>query len=93
MASPDMTSKTQTDPGWSALRRFLPYLWPAGEPKLKMRVVVAVLLVLAAKAATLTMPFAYKAAVDRMSGGMDAAVGLIMALVIAYAGGRFAGVL
>jgi ABC-type transport system involved in Fe-S cluster assembly fused permease/ATPase subunit len=78
---------------WSPLRRFLPYLWPKGEPALKARVALAVLLVLLAKAATLTMPFAYKAAIDRMTSGGEAAVGLAMALVLAYAGGRFAGVL
>ena len=83
----------ETGAGWGTLRRFLPYLWPAGEPGLKARVLFAVLLVFAAKAAILTMPFAYKAAVDRMSGGMDAAAGLIIALVVAYAGARFAGVL
>ena len=93
MAGTDPKKAEEKDAGWGTLRRFLPYLWPAGEPALKSRVVVAVLLVLAAKAATLTMPFAYKAAVDRMSAGMDAAAGLIMALVIAYAGARFAGVL
>ncbi|HET9429487.1 MAG TPA: ABC transporter ATP-binding protein/permease [Allosphingosinicella sp.] len=93
MKEPAPGTKEDKGPGWGTLRRFLPYLWPAGEPGLKVRVVFAVLLVLAAKAAILTMPFAYKAAVDRMSGGMDEAAGLIMALVIAYAGARFAGVL
>lgn len=85
--------RKNTDPGWATLRRFLPYLWPTGEPALRARVVLAVVLVLAAKAATLTMPFAYKAAIDRMSAGMDSAAGLIMALVLAYAGARFGGVL
>ena len=78
---------------WSVLRRFLPYLWPAGEPALKARVIGAVILVFAAKAATLTMPFAYKAAIDRMSAGMEAGVEIAVALVVAYAGARFAGVL
>ncbi|MGZ8336008.1 MAG: ABCB family ABC transporter ATP-binding protein/permease [Allosphingosinicella sp.] len=91
----ETTDKT-TDKGgasWGALRRFLPYLWPAGETALKTRVVIAVVLVLAAKAATLTMPFAYKAVVDRMSAGMDAAAGLVVALVLAYVGARFGSVL
>jgi ABC-type transport system involved in Fe-S cluster assembly fused permease/ATPase subunit len=79
--------------GWKALRRFLPYLWPAGAPALRARVVVAVLLVFAAKAATLVMPFAYKNAVDRMSHGVTPAAGLAIGLVVAYAGARFAGVL
>ena len=75
------------------MRRFLPYLWPAGETGLKARVVLALLLVLVAKGATLTMPFAYKAAIDRMAAGLDAAVGLAVALVVAYAAARFGGVL
>ena len=82
-----------TDAGWRTLRRFLPYLWPAGEPALRVRVVLAVVLVFAAKAATLAMPFPYKWAIDRMSAGMEASAGLIVGLVLAYAGGRFAGVL
>src|SRR3954464_4719948 len=78
---------------WKALRRFLPWLWPKGQPGLRARVVLAVLLVFAAKAATLVMPFAYKAAIDRMSHGVTPAAGLAMALVAAYAGARFGGVL
>jgi hypothetical protein len=90
----DATETTKrTGLGWGALLRFLPYLWPKDEPKLKARVVFAVLLVLVAKAATLTMPFLYKAVVDRMASGLDATAGLIMALVIAYAGARFGSVL
>jgi ATP-binding cassette, subfamily B, heavy metal transporter len=87
------SSDTTPKAGWSALRRFLPYLWPAGEPALRARVVLAVLLVLVAKGATLLMPFAYKAAIDRMAPGMEAVAGLTIALVVAYAAGRFAGVL
>ena len=75
------------------MRRFLPYLWPAGETGLKARVVLALLLVLVAKGATLTMPFAYKAAIDRMAAGLDAAVGLAIAWVVAYAAARVGGVL
>ena len=55
--------------GFGALWRFLPMLWPKGEAELKARVVVAVVLVLAGKAAVLLMPFAYKAVIDGMSGG------------------------
>ncbi|HEX8512865.1 MAG TPA: ABC transporter ATP-binding protein/permease [Allosphingosinicella sp.] len=92
LESPDATHK----PGWGALRRFLPYLWPAGEPKLKARVVIAFLLVLLAKGISLSTGFIYKGAIDIMSGdarGADAAVGLAVGLVLAYAGARFAGVL
>ncbi|HEX6218877.1 MAG TPA: ABC transporter transmembrane domain-containing protein, partial [Sphingomicrobium sp.] len=78
--------------GFAPLIRFLPMLWPKGEVELKARVVTALLLVLAGKAAVLVMPFAYKAVIDRMSAG-DAAFAVIAALVAAYAGARFAGVL
>jgi ABC-type transport system involved in Fe-S cluster assembly fused permease/ATPase subunit len=79
--------------GWASLRRFLPYLWPKGEPGLRARVVLAVVLVFIAKGATLGMPFAYKAAIDRMTPGMEPGAGLAIALVVAYAGARFGGVL
>ncbi len=88
-----MTDNPHPEAGWSALRRFLPYLWPAGEAALKIRVVAAMVLVFIAKGATLIMPFAYKAAIDRMVPGMEPAAGLAIALVAAYAGARFAGVL
>ena len=48
--------------GFQVLWRFLPELWPKDDVELRLRVVVALLLVLAGKAITLAMPFAYKAA-------------------------------
>ena len=67
-------------------------LWPKGEAELKARVIAAVLLVLAGKAAVLLMPFAYKAVIDRMSAG-TAVFGVVAGLVAAYTAARFAGVL
>jgi ABC-type transport system involved in Fe-S cluster assembly fused permease/ATPase subunit len=87
------TSEANPKADWSALRRFLPYLWPKGEAGLKARVIAAVVLVFIAKGATLTMPFAYKAAIDRMAPGLEPGAGIAVALVVAYAGARFAGVL
>ena len=78
--------------GFRTLVRFLPMLWPKGETELKARVIAAVVLVLAGKAATLVMPFAYKAVIDRMSGAA-VAFGVVVMLVVAYAVARFAGVL
>jgi ABC-type transport system involved in Fe-S cluster assembly fused permease/ATPase subunit len=79
---------------FAPLLRFLPMLWPRGQAELKARVIAAVLLVLAGKAAVLVMPFAYKAVIDRMAGtGTAAAFTIVAALVLAYAGARFAGVL
>jgi len=90
---PSQTDAT-SDPenGIAALRRFLPYLWPKDRPGLRFRVVLAMALVIGAKCITLMMPFAYKAAIDHMTPGHEA-VGLAMALVVAYAAARFGGVL
>lgn len=81
------------DPSFATFRRFLPYLWPKERPSLRARVLAALIMVLAAKAAVLTMPFAYKGAIDRMAPGLEPGVGLAIALVSAYAGARFGGVL
>ena len=78
--------------GFKALWRFLPMLWPKGEAGLKARVILAVVLVLAGKAAVLLMPFAYKAVIDGMSS-RTAPFGVVAGLVAGYATARFAGVL
>ncbi|HWI86974.1 MAG TPA: ABC transporter ATP-binding protein/permease [Sphingomonas sp.] len=83
-------SSLNPENGFSALRRFLPYLWPKDRPGLRLRVAIALLLVIGAKCITLMMPFAYKGAIDRMTPGHEA-VGLAMALVVAYAAARFGG--
>jgi ATP-binding cassette subfamily B protein len=88
------TEAGERQPGWSSLRRFLPYLWPAGETALKTRVVLSLLFVLVSIAiTTLVMPLAYGAAVDRMTAGMRGESAVAIALVAAYAGARFGGVL
>ena len=51
------------------------------------------LLILAAKATLLALPFFYKRAVDAMGPGGDAVSNVALAFVLAYALGRFAGVL
>lgn len=82
--------------GWATLKRFLPYLWPADNAVLRRRVMGAVLMVLLGKATTLALPFAYKKAVDAMTldtGKSQAALTVAMAFVLAYALGRFAGVM
>jgi len=80
-------------PATNPLRRFLPYLWPKDAPALRMRVIVAIMCILAAKAVTLLMPFAYKAAIDALSTPASESLMVGVAMVCAYAGARFAGVL
>ncbi|MBU7580378.1 MAG: ABC transporter ATP-binding protein/permease, partial [Porphyrobacter sp.] len=77
---------------WPTLKRFLPYLWPKDNRDLRIRIVIAMALVLAAKAVTLALPFAYKGAVDAMAGPGREGVTVALALVAAYALGRFTAV-
>src|ERR1700716_3586018 len=89
--APDSTARHQ---GWGTLRRFLPYLWPSDRLDLRLRIVGAVLLILAAKATTLLLPFAYKRTIAAMGTKVgDAAFAVAFAFVLAYALGRFAGVM
>lgn len=81
------------EPDIQTLRRFLPYLWPADQPQLKLRISIAMLLVLLSKAVQLSMGFLYAGAVDRMAPGQESGVMLAIGLVVAYAGARFGGVL
>src|SRR5678816_329128 len=92
MAAAQTQQASKPNAGFAALWRFLPMLWPKGQGELKARVVAAVLLVLAGKAATLLMPFAYKAVIDRMSAH-TAPFAVVAGLVAGYATARFAGVL
>jgi ATP-binding cassette subfamily B protein len=91
-----MSKDKQTRPAdpadWGTVRRFLPYLWPAERPDLRWRIAWAVVFVVLAKAVVLVLPFAYAGAVDAMAADGDPAVWVALALVIAYAAGRFATV-
>ncbi len=77
------------------LRRFLPYLWPADAPALRLRIVGAMLLVVASKLVQVYgAPFALQGAIDGMAGGptTPSVVSLIFLLVIGYAAARFGSV-
>lgn len=93
--SEDAKRELETD-GWATLRRFIPYLWPRDNPALKRRIIIAMLLVLAAKGVMLALPFAYRGAVDAMAeDGLTPAnevLTVAMALVLAYGLGRFTSV-
>jgi ATP-binding cassette, subfamily B, heavy metal transporter len=80
-------------PGFAIFRRFLPYLWPQDQPGLRLRIIIAMLIVLASKGVQISMGFLYGAAIDRMKPGLESGVALAIALVAAYAGARFGGVL
>ena len=88
---PITSDQRQDAESWATLRRFLPYLWPKDDSALRWRIAIALALVLLAKGTMLALPFAYKHAVDSMSGEASEGVLVAMALVLAYGLGRFAG--
>ncbi len=72
---------------WRAFGRLLPFLWPAGQAVLRARVVVALLLMVAAKAATISVPLLYKEAVDSLqSAGHSAGWAAVPVMVLAAYG-------
>ena len=79
----------------TVLRELAPYIWPAGRPDLRMRVVFALIALIIAKAITLLVPIAYKSVVDLLTGEATGkeitAVGLAASpvfLIVAYGVGR-----
>ncbi len=69
----------------ATIRTLLPYLWPKGEAELRVRVVLALLCLLAAKIATVYVPILYKRAVDAITpGGTDAVIVVPVAVIVAY---------
>src|SRR6188472_4828266 len=56
------------------LAHLWPYIWPGDRADLKARVVWSMVLLLAAKLATLTVPFTFKWAIDALTGADTAPV-------------------
>ena len=65
----------------------LPYLWPRGEPAMRVRVVLAMGCLIAAKVATVYVPLLYSHAVDTLAPktGTAATLTVPVALIVAYA--------
>uniref|UniRef100_UPI00351CD189 ABCB family ABC transporter ATP-binding protein/permease n=1 Tax=Paracraurococcus lichenis TaxID=3064888 RepID=UPI00351CD189 len=71
---------------WQTLANLLPWLWPAQEPGLRARVAIAVLCLVASKAANVLVPLVYARAVDALAPkhGPAALLAIPVALVIGY---------
>ena len=69
---------------WGALRDLSPYLWPAGQSEIKLRVVVALFFLTCAKVATVYVPMLYKEMVDLFSNPARLPLELPLALLVAY---------
>ena len=74
--------------GWRPLRSLLPYLWPSGAPSLRLRVVLAMTMLLAARVASVYIPLFYARAVDALSLDDIGLIAVPFALVFAYGAAR-----
>ncbi len=94
------TSSDNHESGASAgqtLRRVAPYLWPKGQGWVKRRVVMSLAFLVLSKVVSVTTPWIYKFAVDRLDGdspdaGLTLGLGAV-GLVVAYGLARFGSVL
>ena len=68
----------------AAFLSLLPYLWPKGEPGLRLRVVLAVLCLVIAKVANVYVPILFKGLVDALDGPRSAGIVLPVGLLLAY---------
>ena len=66
------------------LRHLLPYLWPRGRADLKLRVLLALVFLVAAKAANVTVPVLLREAVDSLGVADASFVVVPLAVLIAY---------
>ena len=83
---PADTAKDTTRRDWKTIRALLPYLWPATRADLRVRVVISMTFLLAAKGVTVTVPVLLKYAVDALSAPtlMVGLAAVPVALLLAY---------
>ena len=70
------------------LLRLLPYLWPKGRMDLRLRVVVALVMLVAAKVANVYVPLILRDAVDSLTPEASVALALPLGLLLAYGAAR-----
>ncbi len=74
----EVTKREVTADGGAILRTLVhlwPYIWPANRHDLKLRVLLATVLLFAAKLATIAVPFTFKWATDALAGHGTAPIG------------------
>jgi ATP-binding cassette, subfamily B, heavy metal transporter len=67
-----------------AVTKLLPYLWPRDSFELRLRVVIAIALLVAAKSLTVYVPMLYKHAVDALSPGKAALIAVPVFFIVGY---------
>ncbi len=73
---------------WRTIRTLLPYLWPKGEPGLRLRVLLALAFLAAAKGVNVVVPLLYKRAVDALSPKGAVLAAVPVAVLLAYGSAR-----
>ena len=71
-------------PDIRAMKSLVPYLWPRGQLEMKLRVVVAMSFLVAAKLANVYVPILYKKSVDALSHPVGDVIVLPIAILFAY---------
>src|SRR3954453_22182977 len=74
--------------GLRALKGLAPYLWPRDSLELRVRVVLALVLLVAGKLVNITIPLFYKHAVDGLSASHPGLVAVPVGLILAYGAAR-----
>jgi len=68
----------------ATIRTLVPYLWPKGAGEMRARVVIAILLLIAAKGVNVVSPILFKFAVDALDGKGQAILIVPIALLAGY---------
>jgi ATP-binding cassette, subfamily B, heavy metal transporter len=95
---PDAAQAAAPASGWQTIRKVGPYLWPADDRAVRVRVMLALAALFASKVATVITPFFFKWAVDGLApeAGTDDTAYLLLGgavgLTVAYGVLRLAGV-
>jgi len=69
---------------WQTIKTLAPYLWPAGEAALRLRVVLAMIFLAAAKGASVAVPYVYKQAIDALDVKQGAVIAVPIMILVAY---------
>ena len=84
----DRIPKIGASRAWAVVGTLGRHLWPKGEPGLRVRVVVAMVLLVLAKVTNVYVPILYKNAVDALGEPVAQAVAVPIALILAYGAAR-----
>ncbi|MDH3669236.1 MAG: ABC transporter ATP-binding protein/permease [Paracoccaceae bacterium] len=85
-------SSTEGSPDLQIIARVAPDLWPRERSDLRLRVVIALILLVLAKVSTIVTPFFYRAAVDSLAPATaELAVVTPVMMVVAYGFARLMG--